>query len=174
MCGNGCGVLTSLCIHPSVFWPCAVLTCNQISVITPHLPVSFKVWVKNIFWTLNFTSIPTQAVSNRTDLSERTKTRSCHGNRGGQISDFQSRFEMNKWLHYSDVIMGDIASQITSLAIVYSIVYSGTDQRKHQSSEFPAQMASNAEKYFHLMTSSWYLPCECRIKIKPHFEWVLW
>ena len=30
--------------------------------------------------------------------------------------------------------MGEIASQITSLDIVYSTVYSGTDQRKHQSS----------------------------------------
>ena len=29
--------------------------------------------------------------------------------------------------------MSAIASQITSIAIVYSIVYSGTDQRKHQS-----------------------------------------
>ena len=36
--------------------------------------------------------------------------------------------------HYSDVIMGRIASQITSLTIVYSILYSGIDQRKHQSS----------------------------------------
>ena len=36
--------------------------------------------------------------------------------------------------HYSDVIMGVMASQITSLTIVYSTVYSGTDQRKHQSS----------------------------------------
>ena len=36
--------------------------------------------------------------------------------------------------HYSDAIMGSMASQITSLAIVYSIVYSGADQRKHQSS----------------------------------------
>ena len=36
--------------------------------------------------------------------------------------------------HYDDVIMDMIASQITSLAIVYSTVYSGTDQRKHQSS----------------------------------------
>ena len=36
--------------------------------------------------------------------------------------------------HYFDVIMGTMASQITSLAIVYSIVYSGTYQRKHQSS----------------------------------------
>ena len=36
--------------------------------------------------------------------------------------------------HYTDVIMGAIASQITSLTIVYSFVYSDADQRKHQSS----------------------------------------
>ena len=66
----------------------------------------------------------------------------------------------NAWdgaMHYTDVITGAMASQITSLTIVYSTVYSGADQRKHQSSaslctgnspgigEFPAQMASNAE-----------------------------
>ena len=69
------------------------------------------------------------------------------------------------FFHYDDIIMGAIASQITSLTIVYSTVYSGADQRKHQSSaslafvrgihrvrwiprvpgEFPAQMASNTE-----------------------------
>ena len=63
--------------------------------------------------------------------------------------------------HYSDVIMGAMASQITSLTIVYSAVYSNADQRKHQSSaslafvlgnspvsgEFPAQKASNAENF---------------------------
>ena len=36
--------------------------------------------------------------------------------------------------HYSDVIMGAITTQITSLTTVYSTVYSGADQRKHQSS----------------------------------------
>ena len=36
--------------------------------------------------------------------------------------------------HYNDVIMGAIASQITSLTIVYAMVYSGADQRKHESS----------------------------------------
>ena len=53
--------------------------------------------------------------------------------------------------------MGAIASQTTSLTIVYSTVYSEADQKRHQSSaslaflwgihrgEFPAQMASNAE-----------------------------
>ena len=35
--------------------------------------------------------------------------------------------------HYGDVIMGAIASQITSLTIVNSTVYSDADQRKHQS-----------------------------------------
>ena len=55
--------------------------------------------------------------------------------------------------------MDTMASQITSLTIVYLTVHSGADQRKHQSSaslafcagnppetgKFPAQMASNAE-----------------------------
>ena len=36
--------------------------------------------------------------------------------------------------HYCDVIMGAMASQITSLTIVYSTAKSGADQRKHQSS----------------------------------------
>ena len=40
--------------------------------------------------------------------------------------------------HYGDVIMGTMVSQITSLTIVYSTVYSGADQRKHQS---PASLA---------------------------------
>ena len=54
-------------------------------------------------------------------------------------------------IHYDDVTMGAMASQITSLTIVYSTVYSSADQRKHQNSaplvtgEFPAQMAVNAE-----------------------------
>ena len=38
------------------------------------------------------------------------------------------------WRHYNDVIMTTMTSQITSLTIVYSTVYLGADQRKHQSS----------------------------------------
>ena len=37
-------------------------------------------------------------------------------------------------IHYSELIMGAVASQIPSLTIVYPTVYSGADQRKHQSS----------------------------------------
>ena len=38
------------------------------------------------------------------------------------------------YFHYSDVILGAIASQITGVTIVYSTVYSGSYQRKDQSS----------------------------------------
>ena len=40
----------------------------------------------------------------------------------------------NPVIHYNDVIMTTMASQITSLMVVYSTVYSDADQRKHQSS----------------------------------------
>ena len=36
--------------------------------------------------------------------------------------------------HYNDVIMTTVASQITSLGVIYSTVYSDADQRKHQCS----------------------------------------
>ena len=60
-------------------------------------------------------------------------------------------------MHNIDVIMTAIASQITSLTAVYSIVHSGAEQRKHQTprhwplggeftgpGEFPAQRTSNS------------------------------
>ena len=71
--------------------------------------------------------------------------------------------------HYGDVIMTTIASQITSLTVVYSIVYSDADQRKHQSSAslafvwgihrdrwIPRTKGQLRGKCFHLMTSSWH------------------
>ena len=64
--------------------------------------------------------------------------------------------------------MTTIASQITSLAFVYSTVYSDADQRKHQSSAslafvwgihrdlwIPRTKGQLRGKCFHLMTSSW-------------------
>ena len=47
---------------------------------------------------------------------------------------------LHSWLslcretHYSDVIMGEMVFQITGLTIIYSTVYSGANQNKHQSS----------------------------------------
>ena len=64
--------------------------------------------------------------------------------------------------------MGAMASQITSLTIVYSNVYAGADQRKHQSSAslvFVRGIQRSPEKWpvtrkcFHLMTSSCYQSC---------------
>ena len=69
--------------------------------------------------------------------------------------------------HYNDVIMSKVASHITSLTIVYSTVYSGADERKHQSSaplafvwgihRWPVDSPHKGpvtRKCFHLMTSS--------------------
>ena len=72
------------------------------------------------------------------------------------------------FIHYIDVIMTTMASQITSLTVVYSTVYSdGADQRKHQSSAslafvwgihqdlwIPRTKDQLRGKCFHLMTSS--------------------
>ena len=70
-------------------------------------------------------------------------------------------------VHYNDFIMSAMASQITSLTIVYSTIYSFADQRKHQSSaslafvrrihRWPVNSPHKGpvtRKCFHLMTSS--------------------
>ena len=48
-----------------------------------------------------------------------------------QLCNMLYHFEHN---HYDDVIMSAIVAHITSLTIVYSTVYPGADQSKHQSS----------------------------------------
>ena len=66
--------------------------------------------------------------------------------------------------------MTTMASQITSLTIVYLTVYSDADQRKHQSSTslvfvwgihrdrwIPRTKGKSRGKCFHLMTSSWLI-----------------
>ena len=69
--------------------------------------------------------------------------------------------------YYCDTIMGAMASHITSLTIVYSTVYSGANQRKHQSSASLAFVQGMnrwlvncphtwpvTRQFFNLMTSS--------------------
>ena len=67
--------------------------------------------------------------------------------------------------HYNDVIMRTMSSQISGPTIVYSMVYWGADQRKHQSSASLAFMPAihrwpvnsphkGTVSCFHLMTSS--------------------
>ena len=50
------------------------------------------------------------------------------------VREMWFNFRIDMQCHYNDVIMGVIASQFTSLTIVFSTVYSDADQRKHQSS----------------------------------------
>ena len=83
----------------------------------------------------------------------------------GQDSNQGIRSDELHLNHYCDVIMGAIASQITSLTIVYSAVYSDVYQRKHQSSAslafvwgihrwIPRKNGQLRGKCFNLMTSS--------------------
>ena len=92
-------------------------------------------------------------------------------------------FEMPRY-HYNDVIMGAMASQITSLMIVYSIVYSGTDEKKAPkfrvtglcagnslvTGEFPAQRVSDAEnvsiRWRHHVSFNWEVWTSIRISAK--------
>ena len=46
--------------------------------------------------------------------------------------------------HYGDVIMGMMASQITSLTLVYSTVYSGADQKKTSKHRVTGLCAGNS------------------------------
>ena len=89
--------------------------------------------------------------------------------------DTKSDLDMNDCMdrmlsqHYGDVILSSTASQITSLAIVCSDVYSGADQRKHQSSaslaferrihrgpvNSPYKWPVTRKMVPYLMTSSW-------------------
>ena len=103
----------------------------------------------------------------------------------------------SKLYHYIDVIMTTMASQITSLAVVYSTVYSDADQRKHQSSAslaflwgihrdrwIPRTKGQLRGKCFHLMTSScrpkrnlcfhkdsWRLVTSFKFSIKQRSDW---
>ena len=87
------------------------------------------------------------------------------------ISVSGSNYWLRPWqkilLHSRDIIMGAMASQITSLAIVYATVYSGADYRKHQTPRYwplwgeftgdrwiPRTNSQLRGKCFRLMTSS--------------------
>ena len=65
-----------------------------------------------------------------------------------QYSDYHMSFQ--DYSHYSDVLMIAMASQITGVSIVYSIVCSVADQRKHQS------FASLA--FLKGFTGDWWIP----------------
>ena len=57
--------------------------------------------------------------------------KNCHVAHWGICAISLLRINSFVQIHYNDVIMSAMASQITSLTIVYPAVYSGADQRKH-------------------------------------------
>ena len=86
--------------------------------------------------------------------------------------------------HYSEVIMGAMASQITSLTIVYLTLYSGADKKTPKlrvtglcarnspvTGEFPLQIASNAENvsiwwcHHEILNKVMYYPVEDTYKL---------
>ena len=88
-------------------------------------------------------------------------------------------------LHYIDVIKTTMASQITSLTVVYWTVYSDADQRIHQSSAslafvreihrdrwIPRTKGQLRGRCFHLMTSSCTINLASRVRryATPHAE----
>ena len=92
-----------------------------------------------------------------------------------------------QWCHNGRLNM---ASQITSLTIVYSTVYSGADQRKYQicvtglwagkspvTGEFPSQRASNAEnvsiwwRHHASVRTSGYHSVYRSIGTSTHYHW---
>ena len=70
-------------------------------------------------------------------------------------------------VHYSDVNMGAMASQITSLTIVYSTVYSGTDQRKPVNSSHNGPVTRKM--------TPWHFPTPNRVELcklsMGQFDW---
>ena len=118
-----------------------------------HLPQQKKHY-------LNMLSSKTNALLTHT-LASFWRKQSCFDSKWTTVID-KAR------LHYTDVIMTTMTSQITSLTVVYSTVYWNADQRKHQSFAslafvwgiqrdrwIPRTKGQLRGKCFHLMTSSW-------------------
>ena len=98
-------------------------TITQLSCIQLETPSS-RLW--NFWWIKTYTTFKGRWIINWVCVWLWFNTL--------MLSNLDTCCEDNTVVHYNDVIMGMMASQITSLTIVYSSVYSGADQRKHQSS----------------------------------------
>ena len=95
------------------------------------------------------------------------------------VDHFKFRLQPEEWLllcgnsfliliywttHYSDVIMGAMASQITSLTIVYSTVSSGADEKKQGKSEGFDSCDRPCILTFRLDSNRWFFgPCDQEI-----------
>ena len=97
-----------------------------------------------------------------TPLSGDNRTSRSHisKNTMGSFLALTSHARREHQLHYNDVIMCTIASQITSVTIVYSTGYSDADQRKHQSSASMAVVrGSHRDRWIPRTNGQWRGKC---------------
>ena len=124
------------------------------SIVQMSTSWSVKIWVQMVRIIHDNFLKYAQYAAHRLPVKVTVRTGSCHFDKlrcsqwqKGRHNDnlYNDINDIHQWIwrpspeqstakHYCDVIMGAMASQITSLIIVYSNVYSGTDQRKYQSS----------------------------------------
>ena len=103
-------------------------------------------------------------------IESNQRSTSCDGTSMREINPQTEKTEGKScwylFMHHHDVIIGAIASEITSLTIAYAIVYSDAENIKAPRhwllcGEFtgdrwiPRTNGQSRGKYFHLMTSSW-------------------
>ena len=106
------------------------VACNVIDALLPSI-IKFELVVN----TLQNTYRVSTSLAERSKVRQPMHWRYCYWLVPHELN-WQARTA--ELTYYNDVIMDNMASQIISLTIVYSIVYSGVDQRKHQS---PASLA---------------------------------
>ena len=121
-------------------WLCLILAVNTLrprqNFCRHHFHLIFREW-KLFYFGSNFIEIDFQRHNLRYDnIVEITHRHQAiiPTNDGRVHWRKYAPLDLDALEHYRDVIMGAVASQTTSLTIVYSTVYSEADQRKHQSS----------------------------------------
>ena len=147
--------------HHHMWIQTGVTVRKRISWVLTSVTLTFDLWP----WPFAWTSLLSLVITPENFMIIRWWEHSQKG-----VTDRQTdrRTEPFIELHYDGVIMTTMASQITSLTVVYSTVYSDADQRKHQSSAslafvwgihrdrwIPRTKGQLRGKCFHLMTSSW-------------------
>ena len=140
------GCYTMLAVEKGEKWKIRISISQLLIIIALwYLPQDIYVFTQQLFRPLEYCRQPSgrsvgvgrafgQAAGNTSFVSALTSI-ILHGsfsNLARTLIGLKSQKSL--LMRYNNVIMGVISSQITSLTIVYSIVYSDADQRKHQSS----------------------------------------
>ena len=112
------------CQNIPSYWSSETRICNNLD--TTEKTSIVNLWTVPVYWQCLHANISGDCETVRslpTSFDDLLRLLGVHWNPSSNIT-----------FHYCDVIICVVASQITSLTIVYSAVYSDADQRKHQSS----------------------------------------